>query len=132
MHRVKRVLGVLTAVAAVLVGSGGVALASNDSVESVTSCPDWLRGYPSCANTLTSVNLRTGASSKSGYILTMPGDYPFSLGCWTTGEPINGDSVWYYGLYQHDENAVPVWTYGWVTGYWLATGHDPAPGIAHC
>jgi hypothetical protein len=133
MRRVKQVLGVLTAAAAaLLVGSGGVAMASTDSVESVYSCPDWVRGYPNCADTLTAVNLRTGASSKSGYIMTVPKDYPFSLGCWANGEPINGDDVWYYGSYFRVENGAPAWTYGWLTGYWLATGHDPAPGIAHC
>jgi hypothetical protein len=131
MRGVKKVLGVLAAAAAVLAGSGGVAMASTNSVESVYSCPDWMRAYPSCADTLTAVNLRTGASSQSGYILTVPKDYPFSLGCWTNGEPINGDDVWYYGNYFSEYNS-PAWTYGWVSGYWLATGHDPAPGIRHC
>ncbi|WP_290052912.1 hypothetical protein [Amycolatopsis solani] len=133
MRKLKQILGVVTTAVVVLVGTGGVAMASNNSVQSVTSCPSWmLSAYTACANTLTSVNLRARATSQSGYIVTIPNGYPFGLDCWTTGETINGDNVWYYGLYQHDENAVPVFTYGWVTGYWLSTGHDPAPQIAHC
>jgi hypothetical protein len=133
MRKIKQALGLLTATAAVLVGSGGVAMASNDSVASVYSCPPWLYGaYPSCADAVAAVNLRAQPNSRGGLILTIPKGDPVSLYCWTAGESINGDNVWYSSRYSYVDNGIPYWADGWVTGYYLSTGHDPAPQIKHC
>jgi hypothetical protein len=132
LYNLKRFCVVATAIAAVLVGSGGMATASNSSVENVTSCPSEDAGGDHCTWALAAVNMRTQPTSQSQYIATIPKDGWFGLYCWTTGEPIHGDNVWYYGVHTEHPNGVPVFIYGWVTGYYLATGHDPAPQIGHC
>lgn len=67
----------------------------------------------------TEVRLRAGAATNTA-ILTVMLDYGTSLtlSCYTTGESILGDQYWY--------RASLGQTHGYVSGYWVNTGPDPA------
>jgi hypothetical protein len=45
------------------------------------------------------------------------------VNCYAFGTSVFGDSVWYHIVKPLS---------GFVTGFYLDTGHDPAPGIRHC
>jgi hypothetical protein len=124
-------LSAVAAIVAAFCGFGGVAMASTGSAESVEACPGGTYGTW-CALTVAAVNVRAQPTSQSQFIVTLPYQSWFSLDCWTTGESIHGDNVWYRGIYTDYQNGVPVAIDGWVTGYYLATGHDPASPIGHC
>ncbi len=67
----------------------------------------------------TDVRLRAGAATSTA-ILTVMLDYgtPLTLSCYTTGQSILGDPYWY--------RATLGQTHGYVSGYWVNTGPDPA------
>ena len=46
-----------------------------------------------------------------------------TVNCFVVGSPVFGDSVWYH---------ITKPLSGFVAGFYLDTGHDPAPGIRHC
>jgi Bacterial SH3 domain len=46
-----------------------------------------------------------------------------SVNCWRHGSNVFGDHIWYHIVTPHK---------GYVAGFYLNTGRDPAPGIAHC
>jgi len=46
-----------------------------------------------------------------------------TVNCYSVGSPVFGDSVWYHIVKPLS---------GYVSGFYLDTGRDPAPGIAHC
>ncbi|MFE5565653.1 hypothetical protein ACFQ68_11740 [Amycolatopsis japonica] len=106
-----------------------VAEASPDATEEVFTCAYQAYSYW-CSSTLANVNVRTQPNSQSGRVVTLPKNETFELQCWRRGESINGDDVWYYG----SGNYVNPWERGngFVSGYWLATGKDPAPQIRAC
>lgn len=57
-------------------------------------------------------------------IQLIPGGSLVQITCWTTGTSESGDSVWY---------KVPFDGHGgYVSGFYVATGHDPASGVGHC
>ena len=45
------------------------------------------------------------------------------VNCFAVGSPVFGDSVWYH---------ITKPLSGFVAGFYLDTGRDPAPGIGHC
>jgi hypothetical protein len=72
------------------------------------------------------VNLRIRAtpslsSTISGYLISIGSRVTIS--CYVEGTPIYGDPVWYHAL-------APV--AGYVSGRFLNTGGDPAPGVPRC
>lgn len=53
--------------------------------------------------------------------------------CYTTGDDVHGDKIWYDGATGSVPNSRPsTLSIGYVAGYYLQTGHDPHPGIAKC
>jgi hypothetical protein len=46
-----------------------------------------------------------------------------TVNCWIHGSNVFGDRVWYHSVAPHT---------GYVAGFYLNTGIDPAPGIRHC
>ena len=70
-----------------------------------------------------------GVASASTY-QCFDGDDVFLL-CWESGESINGDSIWYRGF---DDDTFPgsLSQEGFVSGYYVGTGHDPAAGVDAC
>ena len=46
-----------------------------------------------------------------------------TVNCFTVGKPVFGDSVWYH---------IVKPAHGFVAGFYLDTGRDPAAGIRHC
>ncbi|WIX86350.1 hypothetical protein [Amycolatopsis sp. DG1A-15b] len=107
----------------------GVAVASESSSSGVGVYTCGFQAAPWCALALTNVNQRAQPTSKSAYIATISKGDAFELWCYSEGETINGDNIWYYG----SPNVEPPYRpEGWVTGYWLDGGHDPAPQIRHC
>ena len=46
-----------------------------------------------------------------------------TVNCFTVGSSVFGDSVWYHIVKPLS---------GYVAGFYLDTGRDPAPGIRHC
>ncbi|HVB42145.1 MAG TPA: hypothetical protein VNF47_05485 [Streptosporangiaceae bacterium] len=72
------------------------------------------------------VNLRIRRRPSTGATIT---GYLVSVGskvkvdCFVTGNPIFGDAIWYHSRYP---------AIGYVTGRFLNTGGDPAPGVPRC
>ncbi len=46
-----------------------------------------------------------------------------TLGCYTQAQAVHGDRIWY---------RVTAPTAGYISGAYLATGHDPVGGLPHC
>ncbi len=74
----------------------------------------------------TNVNIRAGASTDTAVVTTVRAKAStLRLACYETGQSINGDSSWYratYGQYR-----------GYIAGYWVDTGPDPAARLLpHC
>ena len=46
-----------------------------------------------------------------------------TVSCYAIGQPVSGDDVWYRIIAPHS---------GMVSGFYLATGRDPATGISPC
>jgi len=91
----------------------------------VAATPAQAGGY---FRTLANLNLRTCqwlhlAVCQPIYTV-IPNNTTIYLNCWATGTSVNGDTVWYnafYGQYS-----------GMVTGWYMATGHDPNPAVSRC
>ncbi|MBC3841077.1 hypothetical protein GXW82_14610 [Streptacidiphilus sp. 4-A2] len=74
------------------------------------------------------MNEPAAASVSCGVVVTIPKGRTFYADCWKRGDDIAGDNVWYYGAYMSGDSAY----YGDVSGEYLATGHDPVPGMPEC
>lgn len=107
----------------------GTASATNDSVESTFPCvvPPY-RGAI-CAETLSNVYQRAKPTSQSGAVVLVSKGTAVVLRCYSTGEVVNGNNVWY--LTDTDAD-YPYRTTGWVTAAYLSTDKDPAWGVGHC
>jgi Bacterial SH3 domain len=67
----------------------------------------------------TSVNLRAGAATNSAVITVMRDlGSPVTLSCYLRGSSIGGDPWWYRATYGSAR--------GYVAGFWVNTGPDPA------
>jgi hypothetical protein len=72
----------------------------------------------------TNLRIRTAPSTTAtiaGYVVAMGGKVV--VNCYVTGGPIFGDAIWY-------RTSSPA--AGYVTGRFMNTGSDPAPGVPHC
>jgi hypothetical protein len=83
------------------------------------------QGY--CTITLTYVNQRSAPTSNSGLFGTLSPRQTIILFCWTYGQSINGDNIWYL-----EQPVGGQFLGAYVTGYYLDTGRDPAPPIPKC
>jgi hypothetical protein len=68
------------------------------------------------------VRKRPSTSAKIVAVLGAVGS-KVTVNCFTRGSTVSGDNVWYHIVQPRD---------GFVAGFYLATGGDPAAGIRHC
>jgi hypothetical protein len=87
-------------------------------------------GIPSCSAGHVFITLITGlrvrrAPSTAAAVLAVLGPVgtKVAVNCWARGTSVFGDSVWYHITAPHA---------GFVAGFYLSTGRDPAAGIPHC
>lgn len=109
-----------------LVVSAGNASASEEYTYPCIVPP--YRGGP-CADTIANVYQRAKPTSQSNYVVLLQKGEPVVLRCYSPGEVINGNNIWYYTSTDYD---YPYSTTGWVTGAYLSTDRDPASGVGLC
>jgi hypothetical protein len=111
-------------------GGGGGATIMADETYFCT----WIQSNALCTHPTARLNLRGQPNTSSGIVTTMDPDSIVWLHCWTTGQSVNGDNIWYWVDDASDGIDVnPIfWPEGWAAGYYLATGHDPNPRVPHC
>jgi Bacterial SH3 domain len=68
------------------------------------------------------VRRRPNTSAKVVDVLGVVGS-KVTVNCFTHGSTVLGDSIWYHIVKPRD---------GFVAGFYLGTGGDPAAGIRHC
>jgi hypothetical protein len=67
----------------------------------------------------TDVNLRAGAATTTAIVTTMVDlGSPVTLSCYVRGSSVGGDPWWYRAGF--------ISAHGYVAGYWVNTGPDPA------
>lgn len=67
----------------------------------------------------TDVNLRAGATTTTAIVTTMVDlGSPVTLSCYVRGSSVGGDPWWYRASF--------ISAHGYVAGYWVNTGPDPA------
>jgi hypothetical protein len=100
-------------------GTGGSNYGSNGSSGSNGSGAAGTLTYRTIG---TDVHMRADATTNSAVVVTM---HPFAsvitASCYRTGQNILGQTLWFQASYGS--------SHGWVSGYWLDTGHDPSTGI---
>ncbi|MEJ3742852.1 hypothetical protein WEI85_06155 [Actinomycetes bacterium KLBMP 9797] len=141
MPRIPRKVAVLAAMLTVTTSLATPAAArppaspanSDVGAQSLELC-EWIQERAACTNPTARLNLRTQPNTNSGIVTTMDTDSIVWVHCWTTGQSINGDNVWYWVDDASEGFTVnPIhWPKGWAAGYYLATGRDPHPWVAHC
>jgi len=90
-------------------------------------------GIPACSrhrhqhvyHTLASgLHVRTAPTTTATTIVRLgPAGSKVTVNCFAAGSSVFGDSVWYHIVKPLS---------GFVAGFYLDTGRDPAPGIGHC
>ena len=68
------------------------------------------------------VRRRPSTSAKVVHVLGAVGS-KVTVNCFTRGTTVFGNNVWYHIVKPH---------HGFVAGFYLGTGGDPAAGIRHC
>jgi hypothetical protein len=126
--------------AAALIGAVGLGLFGLVGPASATVVPAsnqmWhCTGAPSvwCAPPKTTVNMRVAPNESAQSLDTLPPSDNAVLGCWASGQSVNGDNIWYNSFdYQWDNGNYLNGPNGYIAGFWLNTGADPNPAIPHC
>jgi len=93
--------------------------------------PDPASGIPACSrhrhvyHTLANgLHVRTAPTTAATSIVRLgAAGSVVAVNCYAVGSPVFGDSVWYHIVKPLS---------GYVSGFYLDTGRDPAPGIGHC
>ena len=68
--------------------------------------------------------MRTAPTTAAATIVLLAGaGSKVTVNCYAIGSPVFGDSVWYHIVKPLS---------GFVAGFYLDTGRDPAAGIGHC
>ena len=88
-------------------------------------------GIPACSrhrhvyHTLVhGLHVRTAPSTRATTIVLLgAAGSRVTVNCFATGTPVFGDSIWYHIVKPLS---------GFVSGFYLNTGRDPAPGISRC
>lgn len=82
-----------------------------------------------CTVTLTNLNERLDPTSNSTSEGVVPQGAQVILFCWSAGQSVNGDNIWYDGQPTPPNEEI----FGfYMSGFWLDTGHDPASSIPQC
>jgi hypothetical protein len=83
--------------------------------------PPFRRGYRTL---VAGLRIRSGTSSRFRVVSVLGrAGSKVVVDCWTLGENISGDRVWYHLVSPRR---------GFVAGFHLDTGRDPALGVPHC
>jgi hypothetical protein len=70
------------------------------------------------------LRVRTAPSTTAATVVRLgPAGTKVTVNCFVVGKPVFGDSVWYH---------IVKPAHGFVAGFYLDTGRDPAAGIRHC
>ena len=70
------------------------------------------------------LHVRTAPTTTATTVVRLgPAGTKVTVNCFVVGKPIFGDSVWYH---------IVKPAHGFVAGFYLDTGRDPAAGIRHC
>ena len=70
------------------------------------------------------LHVRKGPTTAAPAVVVLgPAGTKVTVNCFALGTSVFGDSVWYH---------IVKPATGFVSGFYLDTGRDPAPGIAHC
>ena len=70
------------------------------------------------------LHVRTAPTTAATTIVRLgPAGSEVTVNCFAVGTSVFGDSVWYHIVKPLS---------GFVAGFYLDTGRDPAPGIRHC
>lgn len=100
-------------------------------VAEAATCVGNHTGFTDCTTTA-SVNIR-GCSSAPSTSCTIyrtdPANFSEQVFCYTYGQSINGDNVWYNVASSQQASGRPP---AWIAGYYLNTGHDPNPTFDNC
>ena len=74
--------------------------------------------------TVTGLHVRTGPHTSATAVAVLGGaGTKVTVNCYAIGGSVFGDSVWYHIVAPH---------HGFVAGFYLDTGRDPAAGIRQC
>jgi hypothetical protein len=88
--------------------------------------------YRYCTTTNARVNVRTQPTTNSGIVTTVSTGTTAAVSCYRFGQPINGDSVWYWVSIDDINTSPASWPKGYIAGYYLNTGADPNPLFRQC
>jgi hypothetical protein len=133
--RIGAVVAALGATAGLMFGVAGSASAAPATNNMWECMPQEGAAYGNwCTTTTTSVNVRFSPTQFSNSAGVEPKGAPVIIMCWAAGESIYGDNIWYMttnynGVMSPGGDPSPQ---GYVTGYYLNTGHDPNGAISQC
>jgi hypothetical protein len=92
-----------------------------DPAAGIPACAGHRHVYHTLANGL---HVRKAPNTAAKSIVRLgPAGSHVTVNCFTIGSSVFGDSVWYH---------IVKPATGFVAGFYLDTGRDPAPGIGHC
>jgi hypothetical protein len=92
-----------------------------DPAPGIPACGRHRHVYHTLANGL---RVRTAPTTAATTIVRLgPAGSKVTVNCFAVGSSVFGDSVWYHIVKPLS---------GFVAGFYLDTGRDPAPGIGHC
>ena len=103
-------------------------LAGTASASTLYSC-SYEGGSGYCTVTKANLNERGEPTSASYSYGVIPKGATAILFCWTTGQSVHGDDVWYQGQPVPPNPEIVGF---FLAGYYLDTGHDPAAPIDEC
>jgi hypothetical protein len=114
---------------------GGLTFSLTTAASAAPAAPYPCNQFPNaglCAVAKTAVHMRTNPHTNASIIATVPAGQGVNLVCWAYGDSVNGDNIWYYGPEYPFEGSPPNDPTGYVSGEYMDTGHDPAPGVGQC
>ncbi|HWG64875.1 MAG TPA: SH3 domain-containing protein [Streptosporangiaceae bacterium] len=90
---------------------------------------DPAKGVPACGvnrnfrTIAKALHVRKAPRTSSTSVAVLKRHTRVTVNCYRFGTPVFGDSIWYHIVSPNK---------GFVAGYWLNTGRDPARGVVHC
>ena len=85
-----------------------------------------------CSDVTATVHIRQDSNTQSAILGTLYAGGRVILACYSIGESVNGDNIWYLGGGPEDGDIITQYVFGYVAGYYVNTGADPAPGVPRC
>jgi hypothetical protein len=92
-----------------------------DPAQGIPACTRHSHVYHTLANGL---HVRKAPTTTAATVVRLgPAGTHVTVNCFATGKPVFGDKIWYHIVKPAS---------GFVAGFYLDTGRDPAPGIGRC